>query len=145
MTILLNTKQILGMICEIIFFRPNYRLVRVSRVLFNLIHSKACFLVFLKKIKDVFSKRKRKEVEKKASIAGFFRKTCLVLALNIFDKINSLSPIKNSQVSLKNFSSFEGIHYSISFLNSRTKHFHYSLHYMFCPPKLFFVICIFST
>ena len=41
---------------------------------------------FKKKIKDFFSKRKRKEVEKKASVTGFFNKTCLVPALNILAK-----------------------------------------------------------
>ena len=55
-----------------------------------------------KKVKDAFSKRKRKEVEKKACVTSFFSKTCLMSALNIFDKINSLNPIKISQVSLKN-------------------------------------------
>ena len=82
------------------------------------------FLNFFKeKIKDAFSKGKRKDVEKNASVTGFFNKTCVVPVLNIFDKVNNLNPIKISQVSLKNFSSFKGIHYSVSFLNSRKKTF----------------------
>ena len=44
-----------------------------------------------------FFKRKRKEVEKQASVTGFLSNTCLVPALNVFYKENSLNPKRNSQ------------------------------------------------
>ena len=94
-------------ICEINYFQPNYRLVGVTYVFYNWIHSKVFFEYFPKKIQGCFSERKRKAIEKKASLTGIFNDTCLIPVLNISDKENSLNPKRNSKVSLKYFSFLE--------------------------------------
>ena len=43
------------------------------------------FEYFPKKIQGCFSERKRKAIEKKASLTGIFNDTCLVPVLNISD------------------------------------------------------------
>ena len=81
--------------------------------------------IFPKHLRWVFLKLKRFLKKSLLQKTFFLLHLFFVVTLNVcMKKKNSLSPKRNSHVSLKNiFSSFWVICYSNSFLNSRTEHF----------------------